>query len=246
MRLDEFEFIDDVFWRAHPKNVAVQRLRDDAVAATVRAAAPGKNHHDRVEVRPVKVALVAGEKMLVVCLAHPGNFVEVSDFRTFGLEVDFSARCAVGKTRDIRNVRNFATEMPHQIACRVVRFADDDVIEIRFVLHRFERFRGGVRSHDGRGDIEENLERLDDGKVVDDARRARACDDEFRSKGANLCNGRFEVKVHRRTVYQLHFVTIRFDGPRRIAQKHRPIECTRLGDAGTAGFPAEHGEIRRI
>ena len=157
MRFDVFQFVHNVFWRARPKNVAVQRLRNHAIAATVWATAPRKNHDYRVEVRSVKITLVAGKKILVISLAHPRDFVEVGDFRTFGLKVDAAVRRAISKACDVRRLLDFSAEKSYQIPRGVVRFADNHIVEIRFHLQAFERFCCRVRSHNGGGDVEHDF-----------------------------------------------------------------------------------------
>ena len=157
MRFDVFQFVHNVFWRAHPEYVTIQRLRNHAIAATVWAAAPRKNHDYRVEVRSVKITLVAGKKILVISLAHPRDFVEVGDFRSFGLKVDAAVRRAISKPGNVRGLGDFTAEKPNQIPCGIIRFADNHIVEIRFHLQAFERFCCRVRSHDGGGDVEHDF-----------------------------------------------------------------------------------------
>ena len=157
MRFDVFQFVHNVFWRAHPEYVTIQRLRNHAIAATVWAAAPRKNHDYRVEVRSVKITLVAGKKILVISLAHPRDFVEVGDFRTFGLKVDAAVRRAISKACDVRRLLDFSAEKSYQIPRGVVRFADNHIVESRLHFQAFERFCRRMRSHDGRGDVEHDF-----------------------------------------------------------------------------------------
>ena len=209
--LDELQFIDDILRVAAAELVAVECLRNHAVAAVVRASATRQDDNERVQVRTVEILLVAAVKVLAVNFRNPRNFVQVLDLRAFGLEIDFAFGRAVCKTCELANGSAVATEGADEVPAGVVCFADDDVVKRRFHFHRFERFRRGVCAHDGDLHVRHFfLDGVNYFQVVQNTRRARAANDKFRAKFLDAFKRLGQVKFHGGAVYQLDFVAISF------------------------------------
>ena len=245
--LDELQFVYNIFRRAAAELVAVQCLRNHAVAAAVRAAAATQNHDQRVQVRAVEILLVAAVQVLAVNLGNPRDFVEVFDFRAFGLKIDGAVGLAEGEARDARNVLDVAAQVAGEVPRGVVRFADNHEIEAGFHFHGFQRFGCSVRTHDS------NLrfrKRFLDGvyhlEVVQNTRRTRAANHEFGVKLLDAVQCLRQIELHGGAVDQLDFVPVRFDSAGGVTQEHGPIKGRRLGHARTARLATEHRMKRRI
>ena len=245
--LDVLQFVDHVFGRAAAEPVTVQRLRNHAVAAAVRATATRENHDQRVEVCAVEILLVAAVEVLAVDLRHPREFVEVLDLRAFGLEIGRAVFLAEGKARDACNIFDVAAQVAYEVPRGVVRLADNHEVERGFHLHGFKRFGRRVRTHDG--DLRARqfvLDGVHDVEVVQDTRRTRTADDQCRVKLLDAVECLREVQFHGGAVDELYLVVVGFDSAGGITQEHGPIKCRRFGHARTARLTTEHRMERRI
>jgi hypothetical protein len=245
-RLDVFKLVDHVLDRTLAVGVAGERLRNHAIRAAERAAATRKDHDQRVDVRAVEVTLVAREQMLAVDLAHPRQRVEVFDLRTLGiLDVQFAA--AVRDAEDLRRrIGAVAAQVTHQLTCRVVRLADDHIVDRGFALEHFDRLGGRVRSHHRHGATHGLLDGLGNAHVVVDGGRRRVEHRELGLERADLFKRGLEVEVHGRGVEQQQFVAVVLHAARRVRHEHGPVQRAGFRHAGAARFPREHREIRRV
>ena len=245
--LDVLQFVHHVLRCAAAELVAVERLRNHAVAAAVRAPAPAQNHNQRVQVRTVEILLVAAVQMLAVDFRDPREFVQVLYLRALGLEVCGAVRLAEGEARNLVYGNTVAPQAPREVPACVVRLADNHEVECGFHLQALERLGGGMRTHDGDLHVRERiLDGMHHLEVVQDARRARAANDKRRVKLLDALERLGQVQLHRGAVNQLNLVAIRFGSAGGVTQEHGPVKSARFSHAGAARLATEHRMERRI
>ena len=191
--------------------MAVERLRNHAVAAVVRATAATENHDKRVQVCAVEILLVAAVEVLAIDLGNPRDFVQVLDLRTFRLEIDFAFGGAVGESCKLTDGSTVATQCADEVPAGVVGFANNHVVKARFHFHGFERFGRGVRTHDGDLHVRHFLlDRMYYLEVVQNTRGASAANNEFWTEFLDAFERLRKIEFHGGAVNQLDFVTVGF------------------------------------
>ena len=221
--------------------MTVERLRNHAVAAVVRATTTRQNHDKRVQVCAVEILLVAAVKVLAVDLRNPRDFVQVFDLRAFGLEVHLAFGGAVGKTCKLTDGSAIATQCADEVPTGVVGFANHHVVQRRFHFHGFERLGGRVRTHDGNLHVRQSfLDRMDDLEVIQNTRGASAANNEFRTELLDAFERLRKVEFHGGAINELNFITVGFTNAGSIAQKHGPVKRTGLRNTRGSRFPTEH------